>query len=138
MKQLRKMGMNPVSLKLFYQTKIHLTYAAPVWHSFLSEYNIIKLERIQKMATKIVCATGDPNLNFEQRLKATDMPSINDFLIAVCHKHFYRIFRNDKHPLFSRLTFNHRVSSRRQFRQSRCQTTKRQKAFFQYQMRHFN
>ena len=132
--------MNPIGLKLFYNTNIRfiLTYAAPVWHSFLSKYNIIKPERIQKIAAKIICATGDVNLNYEQRLKATDIPSINDFLTEVCHKNFYRIFKNDKYPLFSRLTFNHRVSSRRQFRQSRCRTTKCQKAFFQHQMRHFN
>jgi len=40
------------SLKLVYQTNIRsiLTYAAPVWHNFLSKYNIIKLEWIQKLA----------------------------------------------------------------------------------------
>ena len=87
--------------------------------------------------TKIICTTGDLYLNYEQLLKTMDMPSIKD-LSEVCHKHFYRIFRSDKYPLFSRLTLNHRVSSRRQFRQSRCRITKRQKAFFQTQMRHSN
>ena len=34
------------------------------------------------------------------------MPSNNDVLTGeVCLKHFYEIFTNDKHPLFSRLTF---------------------------------
>jgi len=132
MKQLRNMWMNLSGHKLFYQTNIKsiLAYAAPVWHSFLSKYNLIEVERIQKPATKIICATGDLNLNYEQRLKAADMPSINDFLTEVCHKHFYKNFTNDKHPLFSRLTFNHRVSSRRQSCQSRCWTAKRQTEFF--------
>jgi len=40
-----------------------------------------------------------------------DMLSINDFLTEVYHQQIYRIFRNDKHLLFSRLTFNHRVGS---------------------------
>jgi len=123
---------HPSGLKLFYQTDIRsiLTYAASMWPSFLSKYNIIKLERIQKMATKIICATGNLELNYEQWLNATDMPSTNDFLTEVCHEYFYRVFRNDKHPLFSIMTFNHRVSSRRQFRQSRCRTATLQKAFF--------
>jgi len=57
------MGMNLIGLKLFYQTNIRsiLTYAAP-----LSKYNIIKLERIQKLATKIICVTGDLNINYKQ------------------------------------------------------------------------
>jgi len=63
--------MNSSGLKLCYQTNITsiLAYAAPVWHSFLSKNNIIKLERIPKIATKIICATGDLNLNYEQQLK---------------------------------------------------------------------
>jgi len=94
------------------QTNIRsiLTYSAPVWQTFLSKYNITKLERIQEIATKIICATGDFNLNHEQRLKATEMPSINGFLTEVCHEHFCRIFRNDERPLFSRPTFNHQVA----------------------------
>ena len=85
MKQLRNMGMNPRGLKLLYQTNIKsiLTYAAPVWHSSLNKYNIIKLERIQKLANEIICATGDHNLNYEQRLKATDMPRSRIFSIVV-------------------------------------------------------
>jgi len=62
---------------------------------------MIKLERTQQPATVVICANGDLNLNYKQRLKGTDMPSINDFLTEVCHKHFYKIFRNDKRPLFS-------------------------------------
>ena len=31
------------------------------------------------LATKIICATGDLNLNYEEQLKAMDMPSISDF-----------------------------------------------------------
>jgi len=61
----------------------------PLCSSFSSKYNIIKLERIQKLVTKIICVTGDLNLNYEQRLKATDMPSINGFFLTeVCYKHF--------------------------------------------------
>jgi len=92
MKQLRNIEMKPSGLELFYQTNIRsiLTYAASMWPSFLSKYNIIKLERIQKLATKIICVTGDLNLNYEQWLKATDIPSINDFLTEVCHEHFYK------------------------------------------------
>jgi len=71
----------------------------PLCGSFSSKYNIIKLERIRKLAIKIICATGD--LNYEQQLKATDMPSMNDFLTEMCHKQFYRIFRNDKDGEFS-------------------------------------
>jgi len=50
MKQLRNMGMNPSGFKLFYQTNIKsvLAYAVPVWYSFLSKNNGIKL------ATKIM------------------------------------------------------------------------------------
>jgi len=87
-----------VVLNCFHQTNIRSisAYAAPVWHGFLSKYNIIKLERIQQLVTKGICATGDFNLtNYEQRLKATDMPSINDFLTKVCHNLFYRNFMND-------------------------------------------
>jgi len=34
-----------------------------------------------------ICATGD--LIYEQWLKATDMPGINDFLTGVCPIHFF-------------------------------------------------
>jgi len=47
---------------------------------------------IQKLAMKIMCATGA--LNYEQWLKATDMPSINGFLTEMCRKYFYKTFTN--------------------------------------------
>ena len=73
MKQSRNMGMNRSGLKLFYQTDIKsiLAYVAPVLWSFLSRNKIIELERIQKLATKIICTTGDHNYN--RRLKAIDI-----------------------------------------------------------------
>ena len=81
--------------------------------------------------------TGDLILDYERRLKATDIPSINDILTEVCHKHLYKFLTNNKHPLFSRLTLNHRVSSRRQFHQSRWENHEATEGIFQHQMRHF-
>ena len=101
-------------LKSYYLYGAYRAYAAPVSHG---SNNRIKLERIQKPATKIMCATGD--LNCEQWMKATDMPSINGFLTEMRHEHFYKISTNETHPLFSRIAVN-QVSSHCQFRRSSC------------------
>jgi len=73
MKQLRNMGINPSGPKLFYQIKIKsiLAHVAPVWHSFLSKNNRIKLGRIQKLAIYIMRITGDLNYKLRTRLVLT-------------------------------------------------------------------
>lgn len=61
----------------------------PVVYCCFGAGNIIKLESVQKVATKIIYPTDD--FSYKKHLEGIDMPSINEFL-----KHFYKIFINTR------------------------------------------
>ena len=136
MRKLKTFGLNNDGLKTFYVSNIRsvMSYAAPAWYTLLSNTNKQRLERIQRSATRIIT----PDIDYDERLTILQLPYLNDFLFDLAHSHFVRIMDNQRHPLFSRLSFNtgSRTSSRAnfRFRPKRCRTNKRSNSFFIYFM----
>ena len=131
MRQLRKVGMNQDGLKAFYCTNIRsiLAYASPVFYNFLSNTCKCRLECVQASATKII----EPDLEYIERLKVLDLPTLSDFIITASESVFKKIACNEKHPLFNRIVVNQaRVSSRLNtvYRPPKCRTQKRFNSFF--------
>ena len=136
MRKLKTFGLNNDGLKTFYVSNIRsvMSYAAPAWYTLLSNTNKQRLERIQRSATRIIT----PDIDYDERLTILQLPYLNDFLFDLAHSHFLKIMDNQRHPLFSRLSFNtgSRTSSRAnfRFRPKRCRTNKRSNSFFIYFM----
>jgi hypothetical protein len=140
MRQLKNLGLNKRGLCVFYCSNIRsiLTYAAPVWHEFLTTQSRTLLESIQRSATRIIY----PDFSYEERLRFLSLSPINDFIFKLSFNHFRRIHNDANHPLFSRIVFNESRRSSRdsntKFRPAIAKTTKRTKSFFQFFMRFCN
>ena len=68
----------------------HVEYANSVW-SPIRMSDIVKIEKVQQRATKIIC--GDRSLSYEQRLRQLRLPTLT-----------YRRFRGDMIELFKIIT----------------------------------
>ena len=139
MRQLRKVGMDKNGLKTYYCTNIRsvLAYASPVFYNFLSDTTKSKLEHVQDSATKII----EPDLEYPDRLKFLELPSLCDFISSFSESLFRKIASNEMHPLFSRIILNQaRTSSRlnTMYRPPKCRTQKRLKSFFPHYMSALN
>ena len=139
MRQLRKVVMNQIGLKTFYCTNIRsiLTYASSVFYNFLSKTCKWRLEHVQASATKII----DPDLEYHERLKVFDLPTLSDFINTASESVFKKISRNEKHPLFNRILINQaRVTSclNTVYHPPKCRTQKRFNSFFPSYMSKFN
>ena len=133
MKLLKSMGMDREGLKTFYTTNIKsvIAYACPVWLNMLSHADKVRLERIQRSATRIILPHID---NYENRMDILALPTILSFLHAHCSNHFNKIAKDSDHPLNSRIIVNsNRTSARKakidKYRPAKCRTTKRQNTF---------
>ena len=131
--------MNMQGLKTFFSSNIRsvLIYGAPAWFSLLNETDKIRLEKVQRAATRIIL----PELEYCDRLKALDLPYLVDFLMDLSERHFLKISDDLQHPLHSRITFNRsRMSSRNAttYRPKVARTQKRAKSLFPFFMSRFN
>ena len=83
MKQLKQMGMNSDGFLTFYKTNVKpvLSYAAPVWYTFLTEHDKAKLEKLQKTSSKIVLTEVD---DYFSRLDQLNLLKTDEFLFSVC------------------------------------------------------
>ena len=96
---------------------------------------------MQRHATRIIF----PNVDYEDRLTFLELPLLNDFILTLCVKHFYKISLNPNHSLFKRIIVNNCKASSRckntgctNFRPAIATTQKRAHSFFQFYMRFFN
>ena len=142
LKQLKCMGMDTNGLKTYYTANVKpvICYAGPAWFNFLTEGDKQLLEKTQRYATRIML----PHIElYNERLDILSIPRIDDSLAAISTEHFIKISNDNNHPLHNRIKFNtQRISARKakvdKFRPSICRTVKRQKSFFESNMRFFN
>eukprot|EP00919_Chromeraceae_sp_WS-2016_P028036 GHVR01066362.1.p1 GENE.GHVR01066362.1~~GHVR01066362.1.p1 ORF type:complete len:107 (+),score=2.13 GHVR01066362.1:36-323(+) len=66
--QYKRNGLNQQGLLKLYTTNVRsvITYAAPAWFPLLSETNVAKLERVQKLALKVIYPEFD---SYAQKLE---------------------------------------------------------------------
>ena len=130
MRKLQTIGLGVEGLKIFYLSNIRsiISYAAPAWYTFLSSNNKIKLEKIQRTATRII----HPDISYEDRLLLLNIPKFDDFISNTCASHFTKVARDKTHPLFSYIIFYSKVSSRSGivYKPLKCRTSKRSNSFF--------
>ena len=139
LRQLKVLGMNTNGLFKYYCANIRFlaTYAAPAWFLLLNDCDIVRLERIQRSATRTIL----PDLCYEERLEFLNLSSLHDFILDQSKRHFVKIADDQTHPLFNRIFRNEcRTSSRCKtiFRPKLCRSQKRAKSFFPFFMTHFN
>ena len=120
-----------------YRFKVYCLYTpaimdyqwAEAWFSFIGDTNCVRLERLQRSATKIIL----PDHDYEDWLGMLCILYLSSFLFDNSYSHFIKILNDESHPLYSRLSFNsNRTSSRAKqvFRPKRCRTTKRSNGFW--------
>ena len=95
---LKKSGVDRKGLIIFYRTVIRslLSYAAPGWFPYLSNNDIDKLERFQKLCLRIIL----PNVeHYCDRLDIAEMDYLNVYLDVLCLRYVTKLQSNTTHPL---------------------------------------
>ena len=64
-----------------------ISYAAPAWFPLLSDTDKIRLEKIQRTATRAII----PDMEYEERLCILQLPYLSDFLMNLSERHFNKI-----------------------------------------------
>jgi hypothetical protein len=140
MRKLKQVGMDRNGLLVFYTTNVRsiLIYGCPAFYTLLSSSAILKLESVQRSATRIVLPEYE---SYHTRLEILKLSELSTFMYEKARAHFSKIVSNPDHTLFNRLTFNTcRRSSRHcsTFRPVLCRTEKRKSSFIQHFMSKFN
>ena len=139
LRQLKILGMNQQGLTRFFCSNVRslISYAAPAWFPLLSDTDKIRLEKIQRTATRAII----PDMEYEERLCILQLPYLSDFLMDLSERHFNKIACDSSHPLFDRIIFNNnRMSSRLRtiYNPKRSRSQKRAKSFFPFFMSKLN
>lgn len=134
--KLKKCGVKPVSLGIFYQTRILpiITYAAPSWYPFISNNDKEKLEKHQKLSLHTILPFID---SYEEQLTFLKIEAINIHLDIICLRYIDKLQSHCDHPLYKYTQLNHsKPSNRRRPKQpttSKCRTALLAKSlFFKY------
>ena len=95
--KLREAGMWSHSLVLFYKARILsvLTYAAPCWFPHTSQNDKVKLERFQKLCTRIMIPFEE---EYEERLSLLKLEELNIHLDILCLEYIAKVCDYDDHP----------------------------------------
>ena len=85
------------SLVLFYKARILsvLLYAAPFWFPHTSQNDKVKLERFQKLCTRIMISYEE---EYEERLSLPKLEELNIHLDVLCLKYIAKVRDYDDHP----------------------------------------
>ena len=97
--QLKRVKVPTNDLRSFYTTCIGpvAEYACPVFHTALPQYLSDQLERLQKLALRII-STND--LSYRQALGVFNMPTLYDRREAIGNLLFQGISNNNNHKLY--------------------------------------
>ena len=116
---LKQSGVNTETLVMMYRAQIlpTITYSAPAWFPFLADYLRNELEKIQKLALRIIFNDLE---HYIDRLNAAKLTPLCDLLYDVCSTFVLRIVNNPEHLLRNRL--NNKTNVRPQRSVRKCQT----------------
>ena len=95
---LKKVGVGERGLLTFYQSAVRsiLSYAAPCWFPFLSDNDITKLEKYQRLCLRIIL----PNIeHYRDRLHRAGLDELNVYLSMLCLRYFDKVRKFGNHPL---------------------------------------
>ena len=101
--KLRKAGVNDESLCKFYKSRVVplLTYAAPCWFPQLSNKDIERLEKYQRLCLRVML----PNLaDSNTRQAVSSVEDVNIRLSTLCFRYITKAQSDDDHPLHSYTT----------------------------------
>ena len=106
-----------------------ITYAAPAWYGFTSQYCRDKRESTQKMATKILIPETE---SYQKWCEHLDLMPITKQLEELCTSYFTKILQNAEHILYNKSETNTNCRSARNTKENiklvRCRTQKQKKA----------
>ena len=133
LRQLKTLGKNQQGLIRFFCSYVRslISYADPAWFPLLSDTDKIRLEKIQRTATRAII----PDMEYEERLCILQLPYLSDFLMDLSERHFNKIACDSSYPLFDRIIFNtDRMSSRlcTIYIPKRSRSQNRAKSFFPF------
>ena len=116
---LKQSGVNTDSLVMMYRAHIlpTVTYSAPAWYPFLADYHKDEIEKIQKLALRIIFHDIE---YYTDRLVAAKLTTLCDTLRDVCSTYVTRIVGDPDHSL--RYKLNQKPSLRPMRSVSKCQT----------------
>ena len=124
LKQLKRSGVAPSELVLFYVTCIRpiLEYASPVFHRSLPNYVSEDLERIQRRALRIIC----PDLSYSVALETAGLPKLYERREKISTDLFNEIVCDPTHRLHSllpqRKSCKYALRRKRDFTLPKCKT----------------
>ena len=95
--KLRKAGVRSHSLILFYKARILsvLSYAAPCWFPHTSQNDKDKLERFQKLCTRIMIPYEE---EYEERLSLLKLEELTIHLDILCFRYIAKVKEHENHP----------------------------------------
>ena len=95
--KLRKAGVRSHTLVLFYEARLLsvLSYAAPCWFPHTPQNYKVKLERFQKLCTRIMIQYEE---EYEERLLLLKLEELNIHLDILCLKYIAKVCDYDDHP----------------------------------------
>lgn len=129
--QLKKVGVTPSSLTVFYRSRILslLSYAAPSWFPFLSNNDKMRLERLQKLCLRVILPSCD---EYDQRLSILGLQELSVYLDICCLKYAAKISQTASHPLRQYIPPIQRTGKTRHIPLARpkCRTSLCSKSFF--------
>ena len=101
--KLKRSGVNPSSLALFYRARILsvLSYSAPCWYPHVSDNGKNKLERYQKYCTRLIIHDEE---DYDNRLSILKLSELNIHLQILCFHFVSKVQFNEDHPCHKYLT----------------------------------
>ena len=127
LRQLKKLGADNEDLKEIYVSQIRsiLELAAPVWHSFITGEDRLKLERIQISALHIILS--DHYKSYNSARKALDLETLHSRRQKLCKKFARKSFKNEKFCKWFKL--NAKRTKTRNKQPKLCRVVSRTKRF---------
>jgi len=115
-------------------------YAAPVWHSSITNFEKIKLERLQKRALRIIL--GSNYTTYTEALNQLQIPSLEDRRKSLTEKFAHNIFTSTRHrhllPDLRQSSRQLREDVNNKLCEPKCHTSRYYMSTIPYCIRHLN
>ena len=97
LKRLKKLGASSCQLINIYTKQIRsiLELAVPAWHSSLTKADKLVIERVQKVALRIIF--GEHYISYQNALVQSSLPMLEDRRISMCKKFAHKSLNHEKH-----------------------------------------
>ena len=97
LKRLKKLGASTCRLLDVYTKQIRsvLELGVPAWHSSLTQADKLLLERVQKVALRIIF--GEKYVSYQNALSQSSLPLLEDRRISMCKKFARKSLNHEKH-----------------------------------------